>query len=270
MATQSTRDDSHPTTNAFYRRTLHVLSDADVPFLAGGSHAFLHYTGIERNTKDFDLFLKREDMERALVALRDAGYRTDLTFPHWLGKGYQGDDHVDLIFNSGNGVCRVDESWFHHAEEAQVLGLPVKLMPAEELVWQKAFIMERERFDGADLMHIFRARGPQLDWHRLLERFDRYWPLLYTYVTMFAFVYPGERKQIPAEIWELLTKRFEQLLTDPTPADDEKLCQGTLVSRGQYMLDIGQYGYADARLAPRGSMSAEDVIFWTWAMANIH
>ena len=52
---QSTLDDSARDTNTFYRRTLHVLSDARVPFLVGGSHAYLHYTGIVRNTKDFDV-----------------------------------------------------------------------------------------------------------------------------------------------------------------------------------------------------------------------
>jgi hypothetical protein len=41
------------------------------------------------------------------------------------------------------------------------------------------------------------------------------------------------------------------------------------VSRAQYLLDIGQYGYADARLAPRGAMSAEDAIFWTWAIDHL-
>jgi hypothetical protein len=47
------------------------------------------------------------------------------------------------------------------------------------------------------------------------------------------------------------------------------VCQGTLVSRAQYVLDIGQYGYADARLAPRGRMSPEDAIFWTWAIDHL-
>jgi hypothetical protein len=27
----------------------------------------------------------------------------------------------------------------------------------EEMVWQKAFIMERERFDGADVVHLIQA-----------------------------------------------------------------------------------------------------------------
>ena len=51
------------------------------------------------------------------------------------------------------------------------------------------------------------------------------------------------------------------------PAD--RVCQGTLVSRAQYLLDIGQYGYSDARLSPRGGMSPEDAIYWTWAIDHL-
>ncbi|MEO8622075.1 MAG: hypothetical protein ABI625_13480, partial [bacterium] len=76
---QSTFDESAKDTNTFYRRTLHVLSDAVVPFLVGGSHAFLEYTGIVRDTKDFDIFLRSADLERAMDALSGAGYRTELT-----------------------------------------------------------------------------------------------------------------------------------------------------------------------------------------------
>src|SRR3954470_15566905 len=106
MAYQSTLDDTGRDTNTFYRRTLHVLSDAHVPFLVGGSHAYLQYTGIVRDTKDFDLFIRKEDLQRALDGLRDAGYRTEITFSHWLAKAYQAGDHVDLVFSSGNGVCQ--------------------------------------------------------------------------------------------------------------------------------------------------------------------
>src|SRR6185312_10811283 len=101
MAYQSTFDDPGKDTNAFYRRTLHVLSDARVQFLVGGSHALLNYTGIVRETKDFDLFVKQDDLEAALEALREAGYHTEVTFPHWLAKAKQGTDTVDLVFSSG-------------------------------------------------------------------------------------------------------------------------------------------------------------------------
>ncbi|HEX6600126.1 MAG TPA: nucleotidyltransferase [Gemmatimonadaceae bacterium] len=266
MAGQSTLDESAPDTNTFYRRTLHVLSDAGVPFLVGGSHAFLEYTGIVRNTKDFDLFLRRTDLERALDALRDAGYRTEVSFPHWLAKAWQHDDFVDLVFSSGNGICVVDDGWFENAVETQVLGMPVKIVPCEELMWQKAFVMERERFDGADLMHVLRSRAEELDWARLLARFGERWPLLYTYLIYFTFVYPSESHRLPAAVLDELAQRHATLRASP-PTD--RVCQGTLVSREQYLIDVGQYGFADARLDPRGSMSAEDAIYWTWAISNV-
>jgi len=266
MAGQSTLDESAQDTNNFYRRTLHVLSDAAVPFLVGGSHAFLEYTGIVRNTKDFDLFLRRGDLDRAMDALQAAGYRTDLTFPHWLGKAWQHEDHVDLVFSSGNGLCIVDEGWFDHAVETQVIGMPVKIVPCEELVWQKAFVMERERFDGADIMHMLRTRGATLDWDRLLARFDANWPLLYTYLLFFHFVYPSEIQALPATVLDELARRMAELRAS---GQAERVCRGTLVSRAQYLLDIGQYGYADARLSPRGGMSPEDAIYWTWAIDHV-
>src|SRR5436189_5174111 len=100
MAYQLTFDDPGRDTNTFYRRTLHVLSDARVPFLVGGSHAFLNYTGIVRETKDFDLFIRRDNLEAGMSALREAGYNTEITFPHWLAKARQGTDTVDLVFSS--------------------------------------------------------------------------------------------------------------------------------------------------------------------------
>jgi hypothetical protein len=267
MAGQSTLDEPTPSGNSFYRRTVHVLSDGGVPFLVGGSHAFLNYTGIVRNTKDFDLFVQRDDLDRAIQALEDAGYRSEITFPHWLGKAWQGDDFVDIVFSSGNGICRVDELWFQHATESQVLGLPVKLVPAEELIWQKSFIMERDRYDGADIAHLLRAQGHHLDWERLLNRFDRYWPLLYSYCVLLTFIYPGDHDLIPRETLRELSSRFQQWMDSPD--SDERVCQGTLISRAQYLLDIGQYGYQDARLAPRGNMTPEDAIYWTWAIGNV-
>jgi nucleotidyltransferase DUF2204 len=267
MAYQSTYDDPGKDTNAFYRRTLHVLSDARVPFLVGGSHALLNYTGIVRETKDFDLFIKEDDLEAALDALREAGYFTEVTFPHWLAKARQGNDVVDLVFSSGNGVCKVDDMWFTNATEADVLGMPVKIAPVEELMWQKSFVMERERYDGADVAHILRSRAESLDWDRVLLRFDPYWHVLLSYLVLFRFIYPSERHRIPTRVMTELMSRLDQ--ESKSPPNEDKVCRGTLTSRAQYLLDIGRYGYDDARLAPRGSMSAEDVVYWTWAIDNV-
>ena len=79
-----------------------------------------------------------------------------MAFHHWLAKAHHGDKFIDVIFNSGNGVAEVDDEWFAHAVDEEVLGAPVKLVPAEEMIWSKAMIMERERYDGADVAHLLR------------------------------------------------------------------------------------------------------------------
>ena len=85
-----------------------------------------------------------------------------------------------------------------YAIEADVLGMPVKIAPVEELLWQKSFVMERERYDGADVAHILRSCAESLDWDRVLRRFDPYWQLLLSYLVLFSFIYPSERHRIPA------------------------------------------------------------------------
>jgi hypothetical protein len=265
MAGQSTLDESAQDTNTFYRRTLHVLSDAAVPFLVGGSHAFLEYTGIVRNTKDFDLFLRRDDLDRAMDALEAAGYRTELTFPHWLGKAWQHEDFVDLVFSSGNGICRVDDGWFDNAVETQVLGMPVKIVPSEELLWQKAFVMERERFDGADIYHLLAAKGDRLDWNRLLARVGENWRVLLGHLVFFAFVYPRERARVPTWVMDELLGRMQR---ERAP-EDIPVCNGTLLSREQYLIDVQERGYADARIPPYGSVPETEIKYWTDAIGKI-
>src|SRR5262249_40232743 len=152
-----------------------VLDEARVPFLVGGAYALAHYTGIVRHTKDFDVFVRPEDCRRGLEAFAGEGLRTELTFPHWLGKAFNGEDFVHVIFRSGNGIAKVDDAWFEHAVSATFLGKPVRLCPVEEIIWSKSFVCERERFDGADINHLLRARGRVLDWRRMLDRFGPHW-----------------------------------------------------------------------------------------------
>ncbi len=257
----SSQNPAEPAEADFYRHAMAVLRDASVPFLVGGAYAYARYTGVVRHTKDFDVFLKREDLERALDALKAAGYSTELTFPHWLGKAFQGDDFVDLIYSSGNGIARVDERWFEHAVDEKVLGVPAKLAPAEEIIWSKSFILERERYDGADVAHLLLNRARELDWDRLLERFGPNWRVLLNHLLLFGYIYPGERDLLPRAVWDELLGRLAAE-GPPKPAE-EKLCRGTLLSRGQYLLDVEERGYRDARLVPVGNMSAEDIKLWS-------
>jgi hypothetical protein len=248
---------------ATYVCAIETLRDADVEFLIGGALAFACYTGIIRDTKDLDVFLRRRDCEEALDALSRAGFSIDMTFPHWLAKAYAGDRYIDLIYGSGNGVASVDDLWFSHSHPAHVLGVPVRLCPPEEMIWSKAFIMERERYDGADVAHIILACGRQLDWGRLIERFGQKWRVLLSHLILFGFIYPGERSAIPEEVVDNLLHRLEREQT--WPKEESRVCDGTLLSRQQYLPDLSG-GYADGRLVPRGDMTAAEIALWTAAI----
>jgi hypothetical protein len=250
-------DASAPPELRYYRDALQRLNAAQAPYLVGGAYAFALYTGIQRHTKDCDIFVRARDCERVLAVLADAGYRTEVTFTHWLGKAFSGDHLIDVIFGSGNGLCAVDDAWFTHAPAAELLGVPVRLTPAEEMIWSKAFIMERERFDGADINHVLRACGASLDWERLIARFGTHWPVLLTHLVLFRYSYPADLDPIPRRV---LTMLLERAATD-IAAGDERVCRGTLLSR-QYVHDVRRWGYRDARVRPLGGMTADEVARW--------
>ena len=257
-------NDLEPETREFYRRAMLVLQQANIPFLVGGAYSLERYTGVTRHTKDFDLFVRPDDCRRTLDTLALAGYSVELTFPHWLGKAFSNSQYVDVIFSSGNAVATVDDEWFQHAPNAEVLGMPVRLCPAEETIWSKSFVMERERYDGADIAHLLRAQADKLDWARLLRRFAGHWRVLLSQLVLFGYIYPGERCRLPDAVMRELLGRMRS--EAEVPAGSDRGCQGTLLSRAQYLIDIECWGYRDARLAPEGSMSGADVELWTRAM----
>jgi hypothetical protein len=175
-----------PPIAAFYRHVLEILNASGVPYLVGGAYALNCYTGIGRHTRDLDVFIRRSDFEHAGAVLAQEGYKAELTFPHWLGKVHAEGVYIDLIFSSGNGIAEVDDAWFGHAANAVVLDVPTKICPPEEMIWSKAFIMERERYDGADIVHLVRALGDRLDWPRLFRRFEPHWRVLLSHLVLLA------------------------------------------------------------------------------------
>ena len=261
METSSARAIHDPAAD-FYIDALRKLQATGIPFLVGGAFAFSHYSHVRRDTKDIDVFVKREDCARVLEAFERLGYSTELPFPHWLGKIHDGSYFMDVIFSSGNGVARVDDLWFDHSVKTNLLGLIVKLTPVEEMLWSKAFIQERERFDGADVLHLLRETGPSLDWPRLLMRFGDYWRVLLSHLILFGFVYPDKRQNIPDWVMEELLRR----LAVSRPNVQSDVCYGTMLSREQYLHDLERLNYSDAREEPRGVMTREQIELWTAAI----
>ena len=50
-------------------------------------------------------------------------------------------------------------------------------------------------------------------------------------------------------------------MASPPPTD--KVCNGTLLSWQEYLIDLSDGGFRDARLAPEGPMTASQIKLWT-------
>lgn len=227
--------------HVFYKKALELLQESGIRFMLGGGFAMLHYTGIYRDTKDLDVFCEAEECPRILELFDGHGYCTELTDIRWLAKIFDGDLFIDIIFNTPNNICKVDESWFQHAVSAEVMGVEVLMISAEEIIWCKTYVQNRDRYDGADVNHLILKQGKNLDWKRLLSRLDQHWHLLLAAILLFQFVYPADHGEIvPRWLFDELLERARRQYEFPVVRPS---CLGPLLDQRQYDMDVKEWNY---------------------------
>jgi hypothetical protein len=227
-----------------FRRALAALNSDHVPYVVEGAFAIYYYCGIWRNTKDLDLFVEEANVPRALAALSRAGFETHVENPIWLSKATRNNCFVDIIHGSGNRVAKIDNLWIERGRPAVILGQKVLIASPEDTISFKSYIQERHRYDGADIVHIIVGQQGRLDWDHLLFRMGEHWPLLFTHLINFFFVYPSHRDYVPRRVYDLLIERLKESLDNPSSVS--QVCQGTLISTFSYIADL-ERGYQDAR-----------------------
>lgn len=225
----------------FYTKILDIISKNKIPFMIGGGFAIFKYTGFKRPTKDLDIFCKAGDYPRILTILEKANIRVRILDERWLAQALENKTQVDFLFSSPNYLVTVDDSWLEHATDSELFGHKVKMIPQEELIWCKAYVQDRNRFDGADINHVILSSGKNLNWKRLLMRMENHWEILLSLILTFRFVYPSERDVVPKWLLEELDNRLKYQIKNPTPRD--KICRGPLLSRTQYKFDITELGF---------------------------
>lgn len=224
----------------FYNKILNILKSERIPFVVGGGFAVSYYTDDIRGPtiNDLDIFCKAGDFPKIIAILKEAHINIQIPDDRWLAKATEKDYHVDLLFSSPNYLISVDDSWFKNAPLRKLFGGKVKIIPKEELIWCKAYIQDRYRFDGADINHIILFSGKNLDWKRLLTHMENHWEVLLSLLINFRFIYPSERNLIPAWLMSDLISRLTYQIKDPIPKD--RICRGPLLSRTQYKADISK------------------------------
>ncbi len=228
-----------PEQAALFRKVLRLMNDRGVPYAVSGAFALQRHTGIYRDTKDLDLFLPGEEVNRALAHLQEDGFEIEVTDPVWLAKARRGSDHfVDLITGMSNAVVTVDRSWIERATATEIVGVPSRVLAAEELLASKLFVTFRERFDGADTVHIiYRTRG-KFDWERVLQLIGENWQILLWTLVLFQYAYPDSAEIVPRVIWDDLLARFHRELKQPARRE----FRGSLLDERMFAIDVAEWG----------------------------
>jgi hypothetical protein len=221
-----------------FRDVLNKLNQCGVPYAVSGAFALRQHTGICRDTKDLDVFLPAADVKSALECLVADGFDCEVRDPVWLAKAHRGDFFVDLICGMSNGVIVVDRSWITRASPTTIFGVDVRVLAPEELIASKLFVTRRERFDGADIVHvIFGTRG-KLDWDRVLQIAGEHWEVVLWSLVLFHYVYPAHTAYVPQEIWTRLLKRFADQIAHP---DSQAKFRGSLIDENMFHIDVHEW-----------------------------
>ena len=247
----STPPEFAPKQVSLFREVLTLLNSRGVPYVVSGAFALQKHTGICRDTKDLDLFLPGEHVDEALRHLREDGFKVEVTDPVWLAKACRDDFFVDLITGMSNAVITVDMSWIERGTPTEIVGVPTRVLAPEELMASKLFVDFRERFDGADVVHIIYRTEGRLDWERLLQLVGEHWQMLLWALVLYQYVYPHATRQVPMEVWNDLLGRFRAEVDAP----NGRQFRGTLLDERMFAIDVNEWGLPnllqEARAAKR-------------------
>lgn len=222
-----------------FQDVLRFMNEKQIPYVVSGTFALHEHTGIWRQTKDIDLFTTAADMRRALALFKEAGYETWVKDPVWLGKVTRGNYFVDLITGMSNAVMQVDKTWIERGVPSEVLGVPARVLGPEELLASKIFVVRRERFDGADVVHIIYAMRDMLDWNRVFQLVGEHWEMLLWSLVFYRYIYPRHANEIPRWVWHDLLAKFERDLVDPKL---DAPFRGSLIDENMFAIDVREWG----------------------------
>ncbi len=149
----------------------------------------------------------------------------------WIYHAGNGSIIVDVIWRFANLVEYITDDWFERASGGDFLGLEVKFLPLEELVWTKCFVINRHRCDWPDIFRIIRVQCEDLDWDRLLDLVGEHWLLLAGLVDVFDWQHPSSTRCIPENIRGELERRRKSYRANPPNHERECLLDPWLSER---------------------------------------
>lgn len=187
-----------------YQKAIEALQRRGVEILLGGAFGLAAFTGRWRNTKDIDFFILPNRREEAIAALHEIGFKDyydQLPYDRgWIYRATRDGLIVDLIWGTPNRRTEVDALWFERAPEVRLRKQRLGVIPPEELLWIKLYVLQRERCDWPDILNLLYVLAGQLDWDHLLSRVEEDAPLLAGVLHVFAWLCPDKASLLPDSV----------------------------------------------------------------------
>jgi hypothetical protein len=172
--------------------------------MLGGGFALATFSGRWRDTKDIDFYVHPRERDKVIAALSAAGfedYYSRVRYDRrWIHRNVKDNVIVDIIWAMANQRAQVDNVWFERTNRVTIRGEKLQVLPMEEFLWCKLYIMQRDHCDWPDIFNLLYAYGPRLDWRHLISRLDEDVPLLKALLTMFGWLCPETCRKLPISL----------------------------------------------------------------------
>ena len=241
---------------AVYSPVIEAVQSAGIACALGGAFALATYTGNWRNTKDLDLYIVERDIPATIEILTAAGlsdyYDVEPYDRGWIYRAHNNGTIVDAIWGMPNrrAVCTPD--WLTSGPEIAVRDKRLRVIPPEELIFAKIFVMQRPRCDWPDIINIIYGAGPAIDWDHLLCLLGPDVPLLRSILSTFAWLAPGRARELGSEIWRLVD------LPQPVDGPDYDVSRITLLESRPWFAPLIAEAAAEAEEVADRDIGVDD------------
>src|SRR5439155_12596162 len=140
-----------------YGEVMRKARDRGIPFAVGGGIAVATYVPSRIATKDVDVYVKPSDRDEMIEIVREMGLRDYYEKcpyqRHWIHRRYADDGTiVDIMWGMPNHRANVDDEWLERGREVEMCGERFRVLPTEELIWAKLYVLHPDRSDWRDVM----------------------------------------------------------------------------------------------------------------------
>jgi hypothetical protein len=226
-----------------YRTALETLNRHGIPYVVSGLYALYEYTGIYRQTKDLDLFVEPQLRPEPPVRCRQKASRRTSSSRTGSRRRCTATSRSTSFSARATASRSSMRGWFEHSRAGILAGTQVRVAPPEELLWHRLFVSERHRSDVSDVLHLILpaamsstgsgcSAGSMCTGACCSHRCT---------CTTTSIPDTGRASRSGSGAAVRRTRRRRSRTGDPS------ICQGTLISRFSYNIDVNEWGFRDLR-----------------------